>query len=295
MRSYFCFSAHSNPARYAFPSPDLAGRCRTCTRPVEAASSSASCPVPSGELSSTTSTSSRGSCWRIAGTTSGRLTRSLYVGTTTRNCSATSTADVQDGGHHGEKNHGCPGDQADCGGKPDDRGLIPENYAVLAAPGQRHTHEGMVDADDLSGDAVDFRGPGLMIAPADVQECRAAGAGPDGKGVVAIALDGGGTGAPTLAQREHWLLENSRSGRVERRRPEAGHPAGRIRLDLHVGDHRGAGHRRVIGVDGHALVGAEESEPGQLDLSRQKNVLGGEGPERTAAKEADPVLFQLGR
>ncbi len=128
-----------------------------------------------------------------------------------------------------------------------------------------------------------------------MQECRAAGARPDRQRIVAVALDGGGTGAASLAQRQNGLLHDSGLGRIERRRPEAGHPAGRIRLDLHFGHHRGAWHRGVIGVHRHALIGAEQSEPGQLDLARQKHVPGGERAERAAAQEAEPVLLQLGR
>jgi len=58
----------------------LAVRCRTLICASAAASSSASRPVPSGLLSSTTRTSASGVAARTRPTISGRFSRSLYVG-----------------------------------------------------------------------------------------------------------------------------------------------------------------------------------------------------------------------
>src|SRR5262245_59413826 len=83
-------SAHSSsarvmPATYARPSPSLTARCRTPTVPPDdSASLSASSPVPSGESSSTTRTCRPGTPSAVSwSTTVPRLSRSLYVGTTT--------------------------------------------------------------------------------------------------------------------------------------------------------------------------------------------------------------------
>src|SRR3989442_12785574 len=69
-------------------------------------------PVPSGELSSTTSTSSRESCPRICGTRLGTFIDSLYVGTTTSARSATVPAPPP---HH-RRDH--ESDDADLEGAP---------------------------------------------------------------------------------------------------------------------------------------------------------------------------------
>src|SRR5215510_7143284 len=74
---------------YAVPRPSFPWRCSTWTRGSRWARPSASCPVPSGEASSTTSTSSRESCANTCGTSCGRLAASLYVGMTTSARSAT--------------------------------------------------------------------------------------------------------------------------------------------------------------------------------------------------------------
>src|SRR6266576_3640319 len=74
---------------YAVPSPSLPSRWSVCTRGLARAISSAIRPVPSGELSSTTRMSRRGSCASTCGTIWGRLTASLYVGITTRARSGT--------------------------------------------------------------------------------------------------------------------------------------------------------------------------------------------------------------
>src|SRR5262245_59556736 len=74
---------------YAVPRPSFPWRCSTWTRGSCWARPSASCPVPSGEASSTTSTSSRESCANTCGTSCGRLAASLYVGMTTSARSAT--------------------------------------------------------------------------------------------------------------------------------------------------------------------------------------------------------------
>ena len=70
---------HSNPARYAAPSPSLPSRCSTCTFWSAAASSSASLPVPSGELSSAISTSASGTARAYPADDAGDVLR-LVVG-----------------------------------------------------------------------------------------------------------------------------------------------------------------------------------------------------------------------
>src|SRR5215207_2810701 len=66
---------------YAVPSPNFEARCSTCTRvSISAASRSAMWPVPSAELSSTTSTSNSSPWSRIAATIRSRFSRSLKVG-----------------------------------------------------------------------------------------------------------------------------------------------------------------------------------------------------------------------
>src|SRR6058998_3025723 len=71
-------SARRKPARYAGPRPSLWGRCRTETPSSSAASASAISPVPSGELSSITSTWTPRPC--SVRTIRSTFSRSLYVG-----------------------------------------------------------------------------------------------------------------------------------------------------------------------------------------------------------------------
>src|SRR5439155_11333160 len=68
---------------YAVPSPSFPSRWITLNRGSFWRSASASCPVPSGELSSTMRMSSRGSWARMCGTRWARFAASLYVGMTT--------------------------------------------------------------------------------------------------------------------------------------------------------------------------------------------------------------------
>src|SRR5512145_3530158 len=89
--------AQRNPARYALPSPCFASRCSTWTLASAAASPSARRPVPSGELSSITSTSRRSSWASTRGTIFGRLIASLYVGISTRARSGTAPPGEQRG------------------------------------------------------------------------------------------------------------------------------------------------------------------------------------------------------
>ena len=71
-------SALWKPARYAGPRPSLCGRWRTETPSSSAASGRRSSPVPSGELSSMTSTCTPSAC--SARTIRSTFSRSLYVG-----------------------------------------------------------------------------------------------------------------------------------------------------------------------------------------------------------------------
>src|SRR5215210_4577628 len=70
-------------AMIAVPRPSFPGRCRAFTRGSLAASSSTTRPVPSGELSSTTSTSACGANWWISAINREMLSRSSYVATET--------------------------------------------------------------------------------------------------------------------------------------------------------------------------------------------------------------------
>lgn len=87
--------ARSKPAMTALPSPSFPSRWTTCAgkRRVKA---SATAPVPSGELSSTTTTSPRIPCAtntpETAATSSSRRSRSLYVGTMTDSSGASVAA-----------------------------------------------------------------------------------------------------------------------------------------------------------------------------------------------------------
>ena len=78
-------TARDSASTYERPRPRLPVRCMTCTRPgISAARASATAPVPSGEASSTTRTENSGPRARTSRTRTGRLSRSLYVGVTTR-------------------------------------------------------------------------------------------------------------------------------------------------------------------------------------------------------------------
>src|SRR5260370_577258 len=68
----------------AVPRPSFPWRCRTWTRRSALVISSASRPVPSGELSSMTSTSPAGAWAWISAIRGARLSRSLYVAIMTR-------------------------------------------------------------------------------------------------------------------------------------------------------------------------------------------------------------------
>src|SRR6185436_13112766 len=102
----------------------------------EAAISSASWPVPSGELSSTTRMSILGSCCKMAGTTSGRLGRSLYVGTTTSSRSATSRTKREGRAAGSRQEHDDPGCRRDGGSEIDDLRAIPQDHPMLTASAQ---------------------------------------------------------------------------------------------------------------------------------------------------------------
>ena len=88
--------ATSNPATTAVPSPSLPDRWTTLTRRVRE-SSSATSPVPSGELSSTITISRTTPCAsqaaKTAFTSSAIRSRSLYVGTTIERSGMVRSAD----------------------------------------------------------------------------------------------------------------------------------------------------------------------------------------------------------
>src|SRR5919202_2723503 len=80
MRSYDPASATRKPCTSARPRPSFATRCTTVTRGSRDATASAIAPVPSGELSSMTSTCASGSAAWIPATIASKFSRSLYVG-----------------------------------------------------------------------------------------------------------------------------------------------------------------------------------------------------------------------
>src|SRR5215213_8591759 len=134
-----------------------------------------------------------------------------------------------------------------------------------------------------------------MVAPADVQQRRSAGAHPYGESIVAVAFDDGCPGTPALPYCENRLLDNRGPGGIEGGRPQARDAACRIRFDLYVGDDGGARQCGIIRVDGNPLVRAEQAQAWQLDLTGQKDVACAQSSEGTAGEKADPVLLQLGR
>src|SRR5450432_4102215 len=84
-----------------------------CTRGSRAEISSTRAPVPSGDPSSTTSTSSRGSCSRILAISVAMLSRSLYVGTMTSARSVTTAPPVDGGARNNSEQGKAEGDQCD--------------------------------------------------------------------------------------------------------------------------------------------------------------------------------------
>src|SRR5690242_10870790 len=91
---------------YAVPRPNFPSRCSTCSRGSFAAKASASCPVPSGEASSTTRISRRESWASTCGTRWGMFPASLYVGITTSPLSGMPCASRHDGCEYGDEEHG---------------------------------------------------------------------------------------------------------------------------------------------------------------------------------------------
>ena len=94
--SYPRSSAHVKPAKYAGPNPPLPLRCTTWIWPLSRAIRSASSPVPSGEPSSTTSTSTPGLYANTPSSVVRRFSRSLYVGITTHTLPPTGAANSAD-------------------------------------------------------------------------------------------------------------------------------------------------------------------------------------------------------
>ena len=82
-RSYPSRTAVVNPSRYALASPDRGGRSSNRTRPSRAVIGRTSSAVPSGEESSTTSTSGCSGRSRTPAITRSIVSRSLNVGSTT--------------------------------------------------------------------------------------------------------------------------------------------------------------------------------------------------------------------
>src|SRR4051812_48218766 len=184
-----------------------------------AASSSANCPVPSGELSSTTKTSIRGSWWRMAGTTRGKLILSLYVGTTTSRRSATSPTAYQDGTGERQNKHAHPGCRRHDGGQTHDLRPVSHQDAVIATAGERHRHQRVVYPEDRDRGAIDLGLPGRVIGTTHSQQRRPAGPNPNGQGIIAVPLDCSGSGPSRLPDRGDRLLHDGGLCRIEGRRP----------------------------------------------------------------------------
>src|SRR4051812_8216376 len=116
----------------------------------------------------------------MAGTTSGKLTRSLYVGTTTSRRSATSLTASQKGTSERQNQYAHPGGRSYDGGHSHDLGPVSQRHSVLAAPSERHGHKRVVCPEHGNGGAIDLRLPGGMIRTTHRQERGAAGTNPDG-------------------------------------------------------------------------------------------------------------------
>src|SRR5919201_5889246 len=99
MRSYGPSSATRKPCTSARPRPCFASRCETRTRASRDASASARAPVPSGELSSTTSTCASGRAARIPATIASKFSRSLYVGRRTTSAARWTSALREEAAH----------------------------------------------------------------------------------------------------------------------------------------------------------------------------------------------------
>src|SRR5688572_8584286 len=136
-----------------------------CTRGLEAAISSTSAPVPSGEPSSTTRMLIRGSCARTLSIIRAMFCRSLNVGTMTRAFSDTTPPVHQE-----------PGEQED-GGDPDGRAgeLLPglerlAHEAELDIPRtlrQWNADQRVVCASDLGCPPVHGRAPARVVVLGD--------------------------------------------------------------------------------------------------------------------------------
>src|SRR5882724_5046068 len=157
---------------YALPSPSFPPRFSTCTRASSLASWSAIWPVPSGELSSTTSTSMQGSWASTAGTTCDTLVRSLYVGTTTSIRSATQPPYARAGRRPDQEPEG------DQQRQPGDHFAAPvvgrrELEPHLARPrGKRHAQEGVIAPMHRRGLAIHRRVPVRIPRLAHQEEGR---------------------------------------------------------------------------------------------------------------------------
>src|SRR6267378_3233532 len=137
---------------YAVPSPSFPARCIVWTRGLVLAVSSAMTPVPSGELSSTTRISSRGSCARTCGTRVGRFAASLYVGTTINARSDMPSAPQRRRHQHQrqEQRERCEGDRL----AGFEIARAEAELYLFCSCGHRHREECVVPAQHLRGGAV---------------------------------------------------------------------------------------------------------------------------------------------
>src|SRR4051812_22958796 len=108
----------------------------------------------------------------MAGTTSGRLARSLYVGTTTSSRSATlRTASEGRAGGSGHE-HDDPGCGGDRGRQVDDLWTVAQDQAMLTASAQGHGHQRMVGPNDWRGSPVELGDPRWVVSAADRKQGR---------------------------------------------------------------------------------------------------------------------------
>src|SRR2546422_6528215 len=143
---------------YAVPSPSFPPRCIVWTRGLALAVSSAMTPVPSGELSSTTRISSRGSWARTCVTRVARFAASLYVGTTISARSARSPISFATDHCRGEREREQHAERKERDEPPRLVGVGSERQLdALCACGHRHREERVVAPEYRSRRAVDGR------------------------------------------------------------------------------------------------------------------------------------------
>src|SRR6185312_7133750 len=138
-----------------------------------AAMPATTCPVPSGEPSSTTSTSMRESWSRISGTMRVTLSRSLYVGTMTRTCRIGGRCSGNSSSLHDDTTG--QGDQRDDDGDPGNglprfvRRTGKGEFDLPCSGRQLHPYHAVLRSAYVPGLAVDRRMPAWIVILGDYQ------------------------------------------------------------------------------------------------------------------------------